>query len=141
MVCVYKVSCGFSVVGCESCVCYAFRNDVYAFRNWVNLICFYGLMGLLCNCLNFFLFWPLCVLLGERSSFDVFFGVFGLFWFSFFVFLFIYLPIYFLFYFIFWLAVIYLLDCWKFGHSSRCGGFPFHCWLDCFANFVKIFVR
>ena len=30
-----------------------------------------------------------------------------------------------------------LLYCWKFGHSSRCGGFPFHCWLDCFANFVK----
>ena len=34
-----------------------------------------------------------------------------------------------------------LLGWWKFGHSSRCGGFPFHCWLDCFANFVKIIVR
>ena len=45
-------------------------------------------------------------------------------------------------FFLFWALIILLgeVGCSKFGHCSRCGGFPIHCWLDCFAKIVKYLI-
>ena len=45
-------------------------------------------------------------------------------------------------FFLFWALIILLgeVGCSKFGHSSRCGGFPIQCWLDCFAKIVKYLI-